>query len=287
MGSDWQISAGYLSELSRPAIYALSVLASTLILTSARKQFNHLATIGWTLGSFALPHIVAPLYLAALIIRSHKRRDDPARAEHATTVDETVSPTTSEPDEQACAPSTVDARSDETSAVETQLSTSDENEQMQAKPLRFGFSLPFVYASLLLAAGALLFFNDYRSADAHFARAKDAKLFGQTDRAISEYRSALARKDDAHTRKQLGSELYGAGKWEEALDQFLMAGRMDKQDDLLAYHIGLTLEAMGRRAEASTEYQKFLRSPQCTQQPMDSSCNAAQKRVEAIANEAR
>lgn len=66
------ISAGALFELLRPLAFALSILASTLVLASTlRNRFPAPAAIGWTLGTFGYPTIAIPLYLIAW---SNRRR---------------------------------------------------------------------------------------------------------------------------------------------------------------------------------------------------------------------
>lgn len=68
----WQISAGELFELFRPAALFLSALLSVWVLTSARRWgFKLVSAFAWTAGTFFLPLIVLPLYLVA---RSTKKR---------------------------------------------------------------------------------------------------------------------------------------------------------------------------------------------------------------------
>ena len=66
MGSEWQISAGELFELMRPAAWALSALISAFVFASARARgFRAYAVVAWTLGTLLFPFIIVPLYLIA------------------------------------------------------------------------------------------------------------------------------------------------------------------------------------------------------------------------------
>jgi tetratricopeptide (TPR) repeat protein len=61
---NWQISAGELFELLRPAALVASALLSTWVVASARRwRINFLFTLAWALGTFLLPFVILPLYL--------------------------------------------------------------------------------------------------------------------------------------------------------------------------------------------------------------------------------
>jgi tetratricopeptide (TPR) repeat protein len=65
---------------------------------------------------------------------------------------------------------------------------------------------------------------------------------------------------DAAQRLASEGRAYAArGEYAAALNQLEAAYRISPSDDLL-YDIGSTLEAMGRRAEAASVYEKFLQS---------------------------
>ena len=65
------ISAGELFDLIRPATTFLSILASTLILASARKRFAFHIAIFWAGVALFLPLVIVPIYLITiLLIRS-------------------------------------------------------------------------------------------------------------------------------------------------------------------------------------------------------------------------
>ena len=90
-------------------------------------------------------------------------------------------------------------------------------------PQRWRYSLPLLYAVIALSAIFIYFYLDNRSVDAHLARATRAKLKDDSTTAISEYREALALKDDPHTRKLLAIELANAGHISEAITEFRLA----------------------------------------------------------------
>jgi Flp pilus assembly protein TadD len=74
------------------------------------------------------------------------------------------------------------------------------------------------------------FYFDSRSVDAHLARAAQAKLVDDSNTAIREYREALKREDDPHTRKLLAIELVNAGQISEAIEEFRLAEPCEPQD---------------------------------------------------------
>jgi MFS family permease len=90
-------------------------------------------------------------------------------------------------------------------------------------PQRWRYTLPLLYATIVLSAIAGYFYFDTRSVDAHLARANQAKLTGDTHAAIREYRAALAVEDDPHTHKLLAIQLEKAGQMSEASDEFRRA----------------------------------------------------------------
>ena len=92
-----------------------------------------------------------------------------------------------------------------------------------SRPRRGRFTLPLLYAVILLSAiGAWVYF-DSRTVDAHLARATRAKLIYDHQTVIREYRQALALEDDPHTHKLLAIELVEAGYIEEAKAEFRLA----------------------------------------------------------------
>lgn len=149
----------------------------------------------------------------------------------------------------------------------------------QSQTLRPRRAPVLVYAGALAALAAVYFWHDYRSLDAHLARASGAKLHQQHERAAAEYTAALSLADDPHTRKLLGLELGATGRWADALAELRAAERGGEADALLPYHIANALAALGRRAEAADEYRRFSAGGACTQSPPDARCVGAQAYV--------
>jgi tetratricopeptide (TPR) repeat protein len=227
-----------------PASFALTALVSTWVLASARRRgFNTSAVTLWTLGTLFFPLIILPLYLVA---RSYRRR-----------------PETEREGEQA--------HDSENTA---------QGKSTSALPLRR--TLPLAYLFAMLSLGALYFYMDWRSADAHLARANQARVRSERERVIAEYRAALKVEDDAHTHNLLGQELAAALRWEEALHEFRMAERMGEMDDELSYNIAVSLDRLNRPAEAKPEYERFLGSSLCVEMPHDAHCARAMQRLNEI-----
>lgn len=283
LSADWQISTGHLSELARPVIYVLAVALSAFVLADSRRRFRPLASAAWTLSTFFLPHIVVPFYLAA-------RMFSPRRDDNGSTHVEDVTKTETDAGDSTTSSDANDG--DET--VETraaQESTEDEPRAHDAvspvsktEKQRRRITMPLIYAATLLAAGALYFYFDYTSVEARLARARDAKLFHQPERARRELRAALAIEDDPHTHKLLGMEFYEAQRWDEALAEFRAAERGDdaQQDAPLIYHTAATLDALGRTDEAVAEYLKLLRTRACIDEVLVNHCATARSRLQAL-----
>ena len=90
-------------------------------------------------------------------------------------------------------------------------------------PPKWRYALPIFYAVITLSAIGLFFYLDSRTADAHLARATQAKLVEDSQTAIREYRQALEVDDDPHTHKLLAIELANAGHLDEAISEFKIA----------------------------------------------------------------
>jgi hypothetical protein len=164
--------------------------------------------------------------------------------------------------------------------------TDDSGEQIASRPKtpRFRrrlklYAPPLVYAAALLCAGAIYFYRDYHSFDAHLARAASARLLYRRDIAIREYRAALRLADDAHTRKLLAVQLAEDKQTEAALAEFRAAERGGEPDEMIPYRVASALDALGRAGEAADEYRKFLRSGLCTRPSPDAACAEAAARV--------
>lgn len=97
-------------------------------------------------------------------------------------------------------------------------------------PKKRRYTLPLLYATIVLSALTAFFYLDSRSVDAHLARATRAKLRGDTQTVIHEYRQALALEDDPHTHKLLAIELANAGYVTEASSEFRLAEQGGEPD---------------------------------------------------------
>jgi tetratricopeptide (TPR) repeat protein len=215
------------------------------VLASARRRrFNAAAVILWTLGTLFFPLIVTPLYLIA---RSYRRRREKERA--------------NEDDNDSENPA---------------------NEK-STPPLKLRRTLPLVYLLLMLSLGTLYFYMDSRGVETHLARANQARVQGQRERVIAEYRAALALEDDAHTHNLLGQELAAARRFDEALSEFRTAERMGEMDDELSLNTGIALDQLNHPGEAKLEYERFLNGSLCTELPHDARCTATRRRLTELA----
>lgn len=261
MNPHWQISAGELFELTRPAAFALSALVSAWVLMSARRhRFSFYAAMAWALSTLFYPLIVLPIYL---IIRAHRRR-------HQFHL------------QPASRPTDTDGPSDEEASSDEQTNSDEKTPQPIAYRPRLRRTLPLVYLLAVLSLGAIYYYAETRGPDAHLARASRARVLGQHDKAIKEYRSALALEDDPHIHNLLGIELAETGQLAEALTEFRRAESGGEPDELLSYRIASALNLLGRRTEAATEYQRFLSTPRCNQSYPDPQCASARTHVERI-----
>jgi hypothetical protein len=236
----WQISAGEFFDLLRPAAFVVSALLSTWVLASARRwSCRSYVAAAWALGTFFLPFVVLPLYLIAR--SSAKRRARSIQTENPETVQQPA--------------------------------------ESSAPVVKLRFVAPVVYGVLLLSLIGLYLYRDRNSVDAHLARAAQAKVMGQRDKAMREYRAALALEDNPHTHKLLGIELADTGQWTDALLEFHAAERGGEPDDSLSFRIGQALDASGQPLEAVHEYKRFLESGRCTQPLPDERCGIAGRRT--------
>jgi hypothetical protein len=276
--SRWQISAGEVSEWLPPLLYAAAVVVSAWVLSDARRRgFRFYAVTLWTLATLASTPVVFPLYLIARIF-TQKHGPTPHTPEALTSHADTKAG-----DSPAHASSAGDA--DEQTAVVSPVEAASANvspEESRAPLWRRKLALPLLYALVLLFCGALYFYRDYQSFDAHLARAANARLLNQRAAAISEYRAALRLSDDAHTHKLLAVQLEEDGQTEAALTELRAAERAGGDEDaLLPYRIAHLLDALNRRAEADLEYQKFSQGSLCAPpSPADARCAEASARVQ-------
>jgi hypothetical protein len=271
--SRWQISSVEITVWLSPLLYAAAVLLSAWVLSDARRRGLPLyAVIAWTLATLISPPIVFPLYLIARIFST--KRDTTAQT--PLEVSNSVAEGTKADDIATRAQSFDDS--------EEQAAADESPEEIRARrhrPWR-KLALPLIYALALLFIGAIYFYRDYRSFDAHLARAANARLLNRRAAAIREYRAALRLSDDAHTHKLLAVQLAEDGQTEAALAELRAAERGGDEDALLSLRTATTLDALTRTTEAAVEYQKFLRGSACARSSPDARCAEAAARVEQI-----
>jgi tetratricopeptide (TPR) repeat protein len=246
------LSAGQLFELMLPVWFALTVVLSAWVLASARRRgFNATAVTLWTLGTLFFPLVIMPLYLIA---RAFMRRREKESA--------------------------VETKA----SVETEASSDAENQACDDGPLQLPLrrTLPLLYLLVMLMLGALYFYMDWQSVDAHLARANQARVREQREQVMAEYRAALRLEDDAHTHNLLAQELKVAGRPNEALAEFRTAQRMGEEDDELSYNIAMLLEELKRPMETRPEYERFANSALCAEVPHDVRCVAANVRLKEL-----
>lgn len=287
----WQISAGEITEWLPPLLYALATLASAWVLHDARRRrFPLYAVVACTLATLIYAPVVLPLYLLARMFKPRPASND-NNAAHTVAPEETE--TTGAGDARPAKVET-DAAIDATGRA----AIPDDGEQVAAHPDDAGervavqtptpvrtplrlkrFAPSLIYACLLLFAGAIYFYRDYHSFDAHLARATNARLLNRRDAAIREYRAALRHTDDAHTHKLLALQLADDGQTEAALYELRAAERGGEPDELLTLRIASTLDALGRAGEAAGEYQKFLQGSSCARPSPHARCAEAAARL--------
>jgi tetratricopeptide (TPR) repeat protein len=238
----WQISAGELCELLRPAALVISALLSAWVLASARRWcFRSHSAIAWSLGTFFLPFVVLPLYLIARAKTKRQTRSTDGKNESA----------------------------------------SDQTSKLPASSVKFSLLFVLLYCGLLFSLIGFYSYRDYNSADAHLARAVQAKLMNQRGKAIREYRAALGLEDNPHTHKLLGIELAEAEQPTEALRELRLAESGGEPDSLLPFRMAQALDAIGRPDEAIGEYRKFVNGQACLANLPDDRCAEARIRLQS------
>ncbi|HEX9919577.1 MAG TPA: hypothetical protein VGA87_10435 [Pyrinomonadaceae bacterium] len=278
MTSRWQISAGEITGWLSPLLYAFAALASAWTLHDARRRrFPLYAVAAWTLATLIYAPVVLPLYLIA---RTFKPRPS-ADAAESTPVEEThaadLAQTSAADPEETCAPGIA--------AAGEEISDGDgEPAADTSHAIRVPFQLrryapALIYAFALLSVGAIYFYRDYHSFDAHLARAANARLLNRRAATIREYRAALRLVDDAHTHKLLAIQLAEDGQTEAAIAEYRAAERSGEPDEHLPLRVAYALDSLGRAGEAAHEYLKFLQSSSCVRASPDERCAEAAARV--------
>jgi tetratricopeptide (TPR) repeat protein len=144
------------------------------------------------------------------------------------------------------------------------------------------FLLPFFYGLSIFALIALSQYREYNAIDAYLARAKQAKLDGDRQRTIREYKAALALDDDAHTHNLLGIEFNEAGDWGAALSEFRLAEWSGEPDPLLPFRIGALLDKLNQPNQAEVEYKRFLYTGACLRVSPNARCEIARQRLRGL-----
>jgi len=143
------------------------------------------------------------------------------------------------------------------------------------------FLLPSAYVTALFILIAISEFRAANTVDLHLARATQAKLAGNRQQVIREYRAALALADDPHTRKLLGVELSDEGEWTAAFSELRLAERGGEPDGSLPFRIARLLDALNQPNQALMEYKRFMYSEACLHHTMEVECDVARQRVES------
>lgn len=245
-----------------------------MLFDARRRRFRSYAVAAWTLATLISAPIVLPLYFIARIFT--QKRDAP-------TPTHTLQASTSSAETQTGDATTPAPISDDNGPQATVESPEDARAPLLLRWQRRWWrelALPVFYALALLSIGAVYFYRDYHSFDAHLARAANARLLNQRDATIREYRAALRLSDDAHTHKLLTVQLAEDGQHEAALAELRAAERGGDEDALLPYRLAHALDALGRPAEADIEYQKFAQSSLCVRPSPDVRCAEASARAQ-------
>jgi len=240
-------------------LFAAAVLVSAWVLSDARRRFSLPAVAAWTLTTLISLYIILPLYLLARIFT---RKPDTT---------DVVAASTSPADAEADDSTTSTTISDDTGGQTDDQSTAE----IHTPLWRRRYALPLLYALALLSAGAIYFYRDYHTFDAHLARAANAPpRFAPT--------APRSASPTTRTRtKLLAAQRAEDAQTEAALAEFRAAERDGEADELLPYRIAYMLDALDRPAEAIIEYQKFLRSSLCARPLPDMRCAEARQRMKA------
>jgi hypothetical protein len=158
-------------------------------------------------------------------------------------------------------------------------SESEPPEKLVVPTPRLRVVAPMAYAAIVLSGLGIYLYRDYQDVDSHLARAAHAKLRGNRNRTIEEYRAALRQGDDAHTHKLLAIELADVGFKTEAVSEFRLAEKGGEPDELIPFRIASLLDAIGQPNQAVLEYRRFLQSKACTQELPDRRCETAMRRT--------
>ncbi|HEV2765915.1 MAG TPA: hypothetical protein VGV38_23220 [Pyrinomonadaceae bacterium] len=257
------VSTSDLFEWLWPATFAASALASAWALArSLRRGWPLYAALPLALAALAFPLFILPLFISALLLFPTRKENQTDQA----------------PADDEDGRAALDAPDGGTSEQHGSHQTPRRLDFRRPAPRR---ALTLAYVVLVLSLGALHLRRDYHTADAHLARAANAKLRNQRERAVEEYTRALAVNDDPHTRKLLALELSASGRHAEALAHLRAARDGGEPDEFLPFHVAAELDALGRPAEAAADYRAFLDDDACRQELPDPRCDTARTRLRA------
>ncbi|HKE58978.1 MAG TPA: hypothetical protein VKB46_19845 [Pyrinomonadaceae bacterium] len=156
------------------------------------------------------------------------------------------------------------------------------NRTRTTTPPRARFLMPVVYG-IAVVSGVVVYNSwDKNTVDSHLARAAQADLVSDRVRAVREYKQALSLEDNAHTHKLLAIQFADMGMWSDAIAEFRLAEAGGEPDDLIHYRLAQMMERINNNGEAGLEYEKFLLTKMCNQEPVDSRCNHSQQRLAGI-----
>ena len=144
-------------------------------------------------------------------------------------------------------------------------------------PRKWRYTLPVLYAAILLSGIGAFYYFDSHGVDAYLARAERAKLVDDYATAIREYQGALALEENPHTRKLLAIQFMQAGQLTEAVSEFRLAQQGGEPDDAIYYYVGKLLERLNQPEQAKLEFQSFLITNTCLQ--LDKRCDEARVRI--------
>jgi len=150
-----------------------------------------------------------------------------------------------------------------------------------ASHVKWRFAVPALYGFIVLFSIGIYLYRDNETVDAHLARAAQARLYENRTKTINEYKKALALEDNPHTHKLLAIELAAAGNWTEAGSEFRLAELGGEPDDSIHFRLGLVLEQSNHGSEAQSEFEKFLKTASCREEPADDRCGVARARIVA------
>jgi hypothetical protein len=131
------------------------------------------------------------------------------------------------------------------------------SESDAAETIKFRWLLPVGYALVLISLVCAYLYRDYASVDAHLARAAQATVMGQHERAIREYRAALQLGEDAHVHKLLGIQLAEARRW---MTRLMSLRRQIKAVNLILHFHSVSRRHSMKQDDLKRRYEAIVHS---------------------------